>query len=132
MTAHTSRRSTARLLTAAAIIAATTSLAAAVNPALADARPDSHDSGSDSNSNSGGAARPERHVDPYGFHNPPVNQLERARIDQNRRDYYNQQRARQNQQAGNQQNDGEQAPTWTRVVRPDGSWYVCRPAAAQC
>ncbi len=130
MVTTTIRHPLAHLLIAAAIISATTGLTATLAPGTAQARPDSHSSDSDSGSN--GSRPPGRHVDPFGFHNPPVDQRDRARIDANRRDYYNQQRARQNGQAGDRPNDGEHSPTWTRVVRPDGSWYVCRPTAARC
>ncbi|WP_069159759.1 hypothetical protein [Nocardia altamirensis] len=125
-TTTTTGKTMARLLVAAAIIGAMTGVAATHAPGIAEAKPDSS---SDGNSNNG-SDRPERRTDPLGYHNPPVDARDRARVDQNRRDYYNGQRSRQ-AQSGGRDADG-QSPTWTRVQRPDGSWYVCKPNASNC
>ncbi|MFG1792675.1 hypothetical protein [Nocardia sp. NPDC049149] len=125
MSTTTTRKTMARLLVAAAIIGSMTGVAATHAPGIADARPESSSDGNSNNSD-----RPERRTDPLGYHSPAVDARDRAQIDQNRRDYYNQQRSRQ-AQSGGRDSDG-QTPTWTRVQRPDGSWYVCKPNAANC
>ncbi|GAA5079969.1 hypothetical protein GCM10023319_20090 [Nocardia iowensis] len=127
-----SHTSTARLLAAAAIIGTMTGM---IGTGIAAARPESHDSqsaGSDSRSETSRiGAHPQRHVDPYGHHYPPTDQLDRAEIRDNVRAYHNRQQELRETTRERVERDSQGA-TWTRVVRPDGSWYVCRPHATQC